>query len=116
MPAFTYKMTQGTAEAAEGSADATVIAAPGATNTLRIVTGYVTVHVAATGGGGKVALEDGVGGTRFFEADADAMGHFPINLEPRGFPLTANTLLNLTVDGAVTTDATVTATITAFSK
>ena len=114
MPAFTYKVSQGTAEANNGGADATVIAAPGTDRVLRILTGYVTVHVAATGGSGKVALEDGVGGTRIFEGDADAIGHFKINLEPRGFPLTANTLLNLTVDGAVTTQATATATVTAY--
>lgn len=116
MAQFTYRSLSGTATVNDGGADATVIAAPGASRVLRVLKGYVTVHVAAAGGSGKVALEDGVGGTRFFEADADAVGHFPINLEPEGFPLTANTLLNLTVDGAVTTQATATATITAFSR
>lgn len=114
MPAFTFKKTQGTAEADNAGADATVIAAPGANRVLRIMEGYVTVHVAAAGGSGKVALEDGIGGTRFFEGDANAVGHFKLELGPHGFPLTANTLLNLTVDGAVTTQATATATVTAY--
>jgi len=116
MAQFTYRSLSGTVEANDGGADATVIVAPGASRILRILKGYVTVHVAAAGGSGKVALEDGIGGTRIFEADANVVGHFPINLEPEGVPLTANTLLNLTVDGAVTTEATATATITAFSR
>jgi hypothetical protein len=116
MAKFYYRNVDGTAQAADGAADATVLAAPGADRQIRILKGYVTVHVAAAGGSGKVALEDGVGGTRFFEADANAVGHFPIDFEPEGYPLTANTLLNLTVDGAVTTEATARCTITALQK
>ncbi len=114
MAALTYQVTNGSDEAADGGADVTIIAAPGSDRVLRVLSGHVTVHVAAAGGGGKVALEDGVGGTRIFEADADAVGHYIINFEPRGYPLTANTLLNLTVDGAATTQATATATLTAY--
>ena len=58
-------VTQGTAEATNAAVDKEVIAAPGAGYTLRILSGVVTVHLAATGGGGEVALEDGAGGTRW---------------------------------------------------
>jgi hypothetical protein len=76
--------------------------------------GFVSVHLAATGGGGLVKLEDGVSGTAIFTADADAMGVYPIDFGPVGYPLTANTALNLAVDTAVTNEATATATITAY--
>jgi len=92
--------------ASNGTADATLLDAQGAGKVIRVVAGFVTVHVAAAGTGGKVALEDGVGGTRFFEADANAVGHYVINFGQDGFPLNENTLFNLTVDGAVTTQAT----------
>lgn len=96
--------------AADGSAgttdvDGTVIAAQGANTVVRLLKATVTVRTAATGGGGEVALEDGAGGTRFFVADADAVGVYNLDFEPAGYPLTANTLLNLTVDGGATTEA-----------
>ena len=101
-----YPKVQGTNEAADGVVDKTVVAAQGAGTKLRIKKAIVTVTVAAVGGGGEVALEDGVGGTRFWEADADAVGSHPIDFGEEGYDLTANTLLNLTVDGAATTQAT----------
>lgn len=101
-----YRVLTGTNEAADGAADKTVIAAPGAGKILRIKKAIVQITVAAAGGSGEVALEDGAGGTRFFEADADAVGVHVVDFGEDGYPLTANTLLNLTVDGAVTTQAT----------
>lgn len=100
---------QGTAEAADGSADQTVIAAQGANKIIRVTKAIIQVTVAAVGGGGEVALEDGAGGTRFFEADADAVGIYVMSFADHpdeGWDLTANTLLNITVDGAATTQAT----------
>lgn len=107
------KGLQGTGDAANGSADQTLIAAQGAGKTIRLQKGVCSVNIAAAGGGGEVALEDGVGGTRIFTADADAVGVYSFDFYPIGYALTANTLLNLTVDGAVTTQATADCTVVA---
>lgn len=101
-----FNVVTGTAEAAQGTADATVIAAQGASKILRLLKATVSVTVAAAAAGGEVALEDGVGGTRFFEADADALGVYNLDFGPEGYPLTANTLLNITVDGSSGNQAT----------
>ena len=101
-----YRTATGTGEALNGTVDVTIIAAAGAGTYLRVVDATIAVTVAAAGGGGEVALEDGAGGTRFFEADADALGVYSIHFDPPGYPLSANTLLNITVDGAATTQAT----------
>jgi len=101
-----FKQVEGTGVALEATEDVTIIAAQGAGNALRITKAVISVTLAATGGGGLVALEDGVGGTRIFEADADLAGVYPLDFGEIGYPLTANTLLNLTVDGAVTNQAT----------
>src|SRR6185436_361194 len=93
-----YKLVTGTGEALQGTADTTVIAAQGAGKKLYLLRANVTVSVAASVAGGEVALEDGVGGTRFFEADADAVGTFNLDFGEEGYPLAANTLLNITVD------------------
>lgn len=95
-----YRIVTGTAEAAQGSEDATVVDAQGAGTVLRIKQAIISVTVAAAAAGGEVALEDGVGGTRFFEADADAVRSITIDFGDDGYPLTANTLLNVTVDGS----------------
>lgn len=106
MTDYGYQVARGSVEAANGDVDKTVIAAQGANKTLRLKYAIVSVTLAATGGTGEVALEDGVGGTRFFEADADAVGVYRIDFGEWGYPLTSNTLLNLTVDGAGTNQAT----------
>ena len=107
------KGLQGTGDAANGAVDQTLIAAQGAGKTIRLQKGFCSVNVAAAGGGGEVALEDGVGGTRIITADADAVGAFSFDFSPSGYAMTANTLLNLTVDGAATTQATADCTVTA---
>lgn len=100
-----YVIVTGTEKPVNGAADKTVIAAQGAGKQLYLLKAHITVTVVATGGGGEVALEDGAGGTRFFEADADALGHYFLDFGEDGYPLTANTVLNATVDGGVTTQA-----------
>lgn len=95
---------------ADGSAagtdvDATVFAAQGAGTIVRLQRGVISVNIAATGGGGFAALEDGVGGTRLISFPASAVGAFHFDFGENGYPLTANTLLNLTVDGATTNEA-----------
>lgn len=101
-----YQIVTGTGEALEGTADKTVIAAQGAGKTMHLLRGVLSVSLAAAGGGGEAAIENGAGGTRIIEVDADAVGYFPFDFGDEGIPLSANTLLNLTVDGAVTTQAT----------
>lgn len=101
-----YQVVAGTAEAAQGGADATVIVAQGAGKVMRLMKAVVSVTVAAAAAGGEVALEDGVNGTRFFEADADALGVYRLDFGDDGYPLTANTLLNITVDGSSGNQAT----------
>src|SRR3990167_2689116 len=88
----------------------TILSAPGANKRLKLCYAIVYVDTAATGGTGEVALEDGSGGTSIFRADADAEGTFRIDFGKEGYPLSENTVLNLTVDSAVTTQATVTCT------
>lgn len=95
----------GTAQALEATEDVTVQAAPAAGKRIYIQKGTLTVHLAATGGGGKVALEDGAGGARIVELDADAERELAIDFGTPGYPLTAATLLNITVDGAATNQA-----------
>lgn len=110
--AMHYQIVTGTAEAANGDVDKTVLAAVSG-KTIRLMRGIVTVTVVATGGGGEVALEDGANGTRILEWDADALGSYPFDFGEEGYPLTTATLLNLTVDGAATTQATARATVVA---
>lgn len=100
-----YKQVSGTEKPVNGAADKTVIAAPGAGKVIRVQRVTICVTVAATGAGGEVAIEDGAGGTRFIEVDADAVGVYNFDFGEMGYPLSANTLLNATVDGAATTQA-----------
>ena len=115
-PAFAGRGLQGTGDAANGSVDQTLIAAQGSGKVIRLQRGICTVNVAATGGGGEAALEDGAGGTRIITWDADALGSYPFDFGDGGYALTANTLLNLTVDGAATTQATADCTVIAEVK
>ncbi len=94
-----YQTIAGTSEAAQGTADVTVIAAQTGKK-LYLLKAVIAVTVVASVAGGEVALEDGVGGTRFFEADADAVGVFNLDFGEEGYPLSTNTLLNITVDGS----------------
>ena len=99
-----YVTLTGTNKPVDGAVDKTIIAAQ-AGKKIYVLRGTINVTVAAAGTGGEVALEDGVGGTRFIEIDADAVGVFPFDFGDEGFPLTTNTLLNATVDNAITTQA-----------
>lgn len=106
------KKVSGTGDAANGSADQTIISAPGARKQIYLQKGFISVTVIATGGGGLASLEDGAGGTKILSVDGDAVCAYPFDFGEPGYPLTANTLLNLTVDGAVTTQATAVVTAT----
>lgn len=112
-PLGNYVVVTGTNKPVNGAVDKTIIAAQGAGKVIRVMKALVAVTVVATGGTGEVALEDGAGGTRFFEADADALGVHMVDFGPHGYPLTANTLLNATVDGAGTNQASARVTVVA---
>src|SRR5688572_1751535 len=100
-PVGNYSVLTGTDKPVNGAVDKTIIAAQTG-KSIRVQKALIAVTVVATGGGGEVALEDGVGGTRIFEADADALGVHMIDFGDLGYPLTAGTALNATVDGAAT--------------
>lgn len=100
------RRVQGTAQALNGTVDVTLIGAPNTGNAIILYSGICAVEVAAVGGGGEFALENGANGTRIFQADADAVGTFAFDFGNYGYLLSSATLLNLTVDGAATTQAT----------
>ena len=105
----------GNATAEDGDVDKTLIAAPGLNKKIYLQSVHISVTLGGADSGGLASLEDGVGGTKFFSVDADAtttdQDYSHYFGEP-GYPLTANTLLNLTVDGDGTTEATAVCTVT----
>ena len=98
-----------------GSPDQMMIVAPGAGKTLRLLSGYMAVRVAATAAGGLSALEDGLNGTKLIEIYADSADNaiHSFNFGPDGYALTENTGLNLTVYGGGGTAAFVRCTVIA---
>lgn len=100
------RFVQGVATVANGSADATLIAAPPTGAQIRVKDAFCSVVVAAAGGGGELVLENGLNGAKIFRVDADAVGGYSLNLGEAGYLLSSATLLNLTTEGAVTTQAT----------
>ena len=111
-PLGNYVIVAGTNKPVNGAVDKTIIAAQTG-KSIRVMKAVVAVTVVAVGGGGEVALEDGAGGTRFFEADADAVGVHMVDFGPHGYPLTTDTLLNATVDGGAVTQASARVTVVA---
>lgn len=108
-----YKELSGKATVNNGAATAAVIAAPGAGKTIRLVGGILNVTAAATGGGGVVELRDG--STAIISVDGNALGSYPFYYDGmNGFPLTANTALNLVTASAVTTQATANVSVVAY--
>ncbi len=99
-------------EALQATENVTIQVAPGVGKTLYVQKGTVDIILAATGGGGRAALENGVNGTRIVDVDASALGHFAFDFGDPGMPLSANTLFNVTVDGATTNEATAHVTVT----
>lgn len=113
-----YELVQrvsGTEKPIQGAADKTVIAAPGIGKRIYVRSVAIAVTVAAAAAGGEVALEDGVGGTRFIEIDADAVGAWYFEFNEPGYPLSLNTLLNATVDGSSGNQASARVTVTGYA-
>jgi hypothetical protein len=108
-----YNLLSGAGTAANGAATTALIAAQGAATNIRLISGVVSVTLAATGGGGVVSLKDGT--TLIMRWDANAVGSFPFTFgEATGYPLSANSALNLVVESAVTNQATAYAALTAY--
>ena len=108
-----FSVTDQPLQAAE---EKTLLAAQGDDTVIHVTHVYFSVILAATGAAGRFAVEDGSGGDRFVEEDADTDGergdiHFG---EEHGFALTPNTALIATVDNAGTNEATVRVTVTGF--
>jgi hypothetical protein len=108
-----YKDLFGRATVNNGAATATVIAAPGAGKAIRVIAGVVNVTAAATGGGGTIEIRDG--STAILTFDANAVNSYPFAFDySNGYPLTANTALNIATTGAVTTQATANIAVVAY--
>lgn len=99
-----YRRVNGKANVNNGAASATVIAAQGTGKVIRLTWGVVTITVAATGGGGLVSIKDGT--TVIQSYPANTLDTYYIEYGDDGFPLTANSALNIVVEGAATTQAT----------
>lgn len=103
MPNIHEKINGQSDLAADGDVDKTVIAAQGSGSKLRIRSGVIAVTVAANGTNGIAALEDGAGGTKLVVFSAGVIGNTAFDFGENGPVLSDNTLLNLTVEGAGTT-------------
>ena len=108
-----YRLARGKATVNNGAATAAIIAAPGAGKAICITWGTIAVTVAAAGGGGLVSLKDGTTVIISFQANT-ADTHY-LELGDDGYQLTANSALNLVVESAVTTQATVFAVICGYT-
>lgn len=102
-----YKVSAGKGQVTNAAPNLTLVAAESG-KTIYLMRGSISILVAAVGGGGRVALEDGLNGTRLLEVSADSLtsGYFPFDFGDNGIPLSSETLLNATSDLAVTTQAT----------
>lgn len=97
------QQTQGNGSATNAGATTSIIAAQGAGKVLRLLECSVSVYLAATGGGGLIRICDGT--TTIMQWDANAVMSATADFSPAGYPLTANTALQLIVSGAVTNQA-----------
>jgi len=71
-PQTRYTKWQGVATVTDAAADATVKTAP-SSGAIVVTHGVISVITAAVGGGGRVKLEDGLGGTAFINRDANTI-------------------------------------------
>lgn len=93
----------GTGSATNAGKTVAIIAAQAAGTTLRVTKGVVSVTLAATGATGLIRLCNGA--TTIMQWDANAVMSCPFDFGDEGFPLSANTALNVIVSGAGTNDA-----------
>lgn len=103
---FGKAQVNGTAAVTNAGATATIIAAQGAGTVIRVTRGAIAVTLAATGATGLIRLCDG--STTIQQWDANATGGYTFNFGDIGYPLTANTALQLIASGAGTNQASAT--------
>lgn len=97
------KQVNGTASVTNAGATGSIIAAQGAGTALRVTRGVISVTLAATGGSGLIRLCDGT--NTIMQWDANAVMNAPFDFGEAGYPLTANTALQVIASGAVTNQA-----------
>lgn len=107
---FKLLRTKGTVN--NGAASTALAAAPGAGKCNVITWGTIAITAAAAGGGGLVSLKDG--STVIISFPANTADTYYIELGDDGYQLSANSALNLVVESAVTTQATVFAVICGY--
>jgi len=93
-----YESTQGTGSLT-AVGDQTIISSPGSGKKLRIT--HAIVSVLSVGTDAVIALENGAGGTKFWATNQ--VGTHVLNFGPRGYELSEDTALNLTVETANST-------------
>lgn len=99
-----YPILEGKATVNNGAASASVIAAQGSGEKIRLTGATISITVAATGTGGLVSLKDGT--TVIVSYPADAVGVHYFDAGEDGYSLSDNTALNVVAEGAATTQAT----------
>lgn len=101
-----YELVSGSVTANNATPTVALIAAPGASEVIRVTAFVITVTLAATGGSGIVSLKDGT--TTMMSWDANALMNSQINMgEAIGYPLSAGNALNLVAENAGGNQATV---------
>lgn len=103
---------QGNGSATNGGTTTSLIAAQGAGKVLRILKGSISVYLAATGATGLVRLCDGT--TTIMQWDGNAVMSDSFDFGDVGYPITANTALQLIVSGAGTNQASAYCAVTAL--
>lgn len=108
-----YRQWNAVATVNNGAASTALRAAPGSGKVLRLCAGVVCITTAATGGGGVVSIKDG--STVIASFPAAAVGAFSFSYgEEAGYPMTANTAINIVAESAVTNQATATVSAVGF--
>lgn len=109
-----YPIVSGSGNVNNGAATVAVIAGPGASKLNRLTAGVISVTVAATAGGGRITLKDGT--TVIQSWDANAITNYQFNYgENIGYPLSANSALNLVAEGAAGNQATAYASVVGYT-
>jgi hypothetical protein len=98
MALLQFRVKEGKANVANGSATATVIAAQGAGKVIRPTWGVLTVTVAATGGGGLISLKSGT--TVIISYPANTADTYYVEFGDDGYPWDANTAVTMVSEGA----------------
>ena len=108
-----FRLVRAKGNVNNGAASTAIVAAPGVGKAIAITWGTIAITAAAVGGGGLVSLKDG--STVIISYPANTSDVYYLELGDDGYQLTANSALNLVVEGALTTQATVFAIICGYT-